>query len=140
MSDIKYKTHNITDFFDEILSKSIKDYLVCEELDIKHIYILILSILTKLNFEKVDKRFKEFGENYSRDILEMEGMLENGLQMSALSDLLITNVSFFHEKFFPNVDLQGIENEAQFRAVIGGKYFKYFTNKKFHQNIQFNFE
>jgi hypothetical protein len=139
--DLLYNTKNITEFFDEIFEKSIKDFATSKEIEVKHMYTLLLSAMTKLNFEKVDKRFSTFGEMFTQGILSLNGRLECDFQMSALSDLLLTNLSFFQEKIFPYVDLQGIENKSQFMAVIDGKYFKYFTNsKKFHQDIQFKFE
>jgi hypothetical protein len=129
---------------------SILDFLFSKERSIDPVAndslprVVSIAFLTKLNFEKVDKRVSEFAEDWGNDILHNPDFKYNPLDiqipLSAFADLLLTNVSFFQEKFFPNLDLHGIENELQVSAVIQGKYFTYLSHKKFCRDLNFRFE
>jgi hypothetical protein len=95
--------------------------------------------MTQLHFEKVDKRIDQFGEKWGNSVISNYPKLDES-EIESFSCLLLNNVSFFHEKVFPNVDLQGIENSLQVAALLEGKYFRYLSNKKFFRDLNFKFE
>jgi hypothetical protein len=142
---IHFNPNCLKDDFDSIL-----EFLISDEKSFDAVAndklprVFSFSVLTKLNFEKVDKRISEFGEQWGNEILHNPDFKFNPMDiqypLSAFADLFLTNVSFFQEKFFPTLNLQGIENVLQVRAVIEGKYFRYLSHKKFYRDLNFNFE
>jgi hypothetical protein len=99
----------------------------------------MVPFVTKLHFEKIDKRIEKFGEKWGIYVKKSYPKVDE-LEIVAFCDLLLNNVSFFHKKVFPNVDLQGIENSLQVAALLEGKYFRYLSNKKFYRDLNFKFE
>jgi hypothetical protein len=100
---------------------------------------IVLPLITKLHFEKVDKKFEKFGEKWGNYVISSYPRLNN-LELNTFSGFLLKNVSFFNEKLFPNINLQGIENPLQVVALLEGKYFRYLSNKKFLRDLNFKFE
>jgi hypothetical protein len=114
------------------------EYLNAEPID-NFSFESLITLLTQLHFENVDKRIEKIGEKWGNYVITTYPKLDE-LEFESFSCLLLNNVSFFHEKVFPNVDLQGIENSLQVAALLEGKYFRYLTNKKFHRDLNFRFE
>jgi hypothetical protein len=137
--DYHYNRKTISeDQVDFILEKSIESYLksiTSEEFSFE----LMLPFMTKLHFEKVDKKIEKFGEKWGNYLKSTYPKLDD-LEFSALCDLLLNNVSFFHQKVFPNVDLQGIENPLQVSALLEGKYFRFLSTNNFFRDLDFRFE
>jgi hypothetical protein len=125
---------------DNILVVVFDDYLKANENE-SFIYPSFISLMTKLHFEKIDKRIEKFGEkwgNYVKSASKLNDL--DDLDFSAFCDLLLNNVSFFNQKVFPNVDLQGIENQLQVAALLEGKYFRYLSTNNFYRDLNFKFE
>jgi hypothetical protein len=137
--DYFYNSKTISEHqVNSILDKSIEFYLNSKTPEELFSFELLLPLITKLHFEKVDKRIENFGEKWGNYVKSTNYLDE--LEFSAFCDLLFNNVSFFQKKVFPNVDLQGIENPLQVAALLGGKYFRYLTTNNFNQDLNFKFE
>jgi hypothetical protein len=135
--DYYYNKNTISvEIVDIILDKFIQDFLNEENLLDNDLFI---TFMTKLHFEKIDKKIKIFGEKWG-NYVKISYPKSEELEISAFSDLLLNNISFFHEKVFPNVDIQGIENQLQVTALLEGKYFRYLSKKNFYRDLKFNFE
>jgi hypothetical protein len=126
------------DQVDSILDKSIELYLKSKTSEEEFSFELLLPFMTKLHFEKVDKRIEKFGEKWGNYVKSTNDSEE--FEFSAFCDLLLNNVSFFQKKVFPNVDLQGIENPLQVAALLEGKYFRYLSTNNFYRDLNFKFE
>jgi hypothetical protein len=137
--DYFYHSKSIPDEeIDSVLDKMLDVFQKTQDEDLS--IVVIIGVTIKIYFEKMDKRIDKFAEKWGRTVLENHEN-EINLETESFSDLLLANVSFFQEIFFPNVSLTGIENLSQVIAVIEGKYFRYMTKKKkFFHDLSFNFE
>jgi hypothetical protein len=137
--DYFYHSKSIPDEeIDFVLEKMLDVFQKTQDEDIA--MEVIIGVAIKIYFEKMDKRIDKFAEKWGRNVLKNYEK-EINLEIESFSDLLLSNASFFQEKFFPNVSLTGIEDLSQVIAVIEGKYFRYMTKKKeFFHDLSFNFE
>jgi hypothetical protein len=110
---------------------------------LSELYISLISHLVLLYFDKMDKLIDSFilkwGEIVLQSLKKENGEVEF-VYLFAFSDLLLSNTQLFHEKFFPNVNIQGIETRLQVETLLHGKYFRLVDKKKLCQDLTFHFE
>jgi hypothetical protein len=125
---------------DSLLDRIIDEYQNSQDNAKDIAIVMVLGISTMLYFEKMDKRVVKFAEKWGRFLKTEKGPVEN-FDIEPFCNLLISNVSFFQEKLFPNVSLSGIEDYPQVVAMLEGKYFRYMTKKKeFFRDLKFKFQ
>jgi hypothetical protein len=129
---------------DDVIQFTIKSLnnLNQEETDrVTDLIVSIISHLVLFYFEKMDKLVDSFVRGWGTFFIknfEEEEFQE--YQLEAFSALLLSNTQLFHEIFFPNVNIQGIETKLQVETLLRGKYFRLVTQRKFSQDLSFHFE
>jgi hypothetical protein len=87
--------------------------------------VVAISAFTKTDFNLIDKRFKEFGENYQKYI-KIERLKKSNLinlVNDSFCDLVLSNVGFSNSVLFPKVDIQHISLKLQVKMLMNGMYF-----------------
>eukprot|EP01080_Neovahlkampfia_damariscottae_P000049 gene49-4299_t len=104
--------------------------------------LLILGILTKVNFEKVDKRFQEFGRIFFDAVKSRVEIFsekyELGIIYDALFDLILNHSGYSSLNFLPNFEIQ---EKSQIHIWLNGGYLELVLSglKKCH-DISFKFK
>jgi hypothetical protein len=110
----------------------------------QHFNILTISLLTKLDFQRMDKSFKDFAEYYLQCIREENLELsdwERRLVVDSFSELVLNNLLFSSSVLFPTVDIQGIFMKLQVEMLLNGMYFKLLPNVSISLcDIKFHFK
>jgi hypothetical protein len=92
---------------------------------------------------KMNSLMESFAEKWGKLILKKfkeKSFIENIVNFHAFADLLLSNTRFFHEIFFPTVNIQGIETRLGVQVLMDGKYFRLVEKKKICQDLTFHFE
>jgi hypothetical protein len=112
---------------------------------ITELLVSTISQLVLLYFNKMDKLLESFAEKWGNYVLEGFRKKKWGedetdhAYLNAFEDLLLSNTQYFHEKFFPTVNIQGIKTRLAVQLLMDGKYFR-LIEKNLSQDLTFHFE
>eukprot|EP01080_Neovahlkampfia_damariscottae_P007832 gene7832-12306_t len=131
---------SIDAIFDEEFMEKVED----KEYQIYSQPILAIGILTKIDFEKVDKRFEEFGNNFIDAIKIFKKYLtdyEIDYLYDALFSLIKNNMNFSSTNIFPNINIQNLVQKSQIHILMsGGNFFDLLPELINCQDVNFKFQ
>jgi hypothetical protein len=142
-----YKQKMIQDqSVDDLIHFTITTFSNIDETErIKELLVSTISHLVLLYFNKMDKLLESFAEKWGNYVLEGFRKINWGedetdhAYLNAFEDLLLSNTQYFHEKFFPTVNIQGIKTRLAVQLLMDGKYFR-LIEKNLSQDLTFHFE
>jgi hypothetical protein len=126
-------------------SKFIIENLFEQIFDFSNVELLSLSLLTKTNFEEINKDFKTIGFKYLNSILNirLEEFTKNELDLifDSFFELVLKNKNFSNSELFPSTGIPLMENKLQVWMLMNGKYFLLIPNSmKKTLDLQFHFK
>jgi hypothetical protein len=126
-------------------SKFIIENLFEQIFDFSNVELLSLSLLTKTNFEEINKDFKTIGFKYLNSILNirLEEFTKNELDLifDSFFELVLKNKNFSNSELFPSARIPLMENKLQVWMLMNGKYFLLIPNSmKKTLDLQFHFK
>jgi hypothetical protein len=93
--------------------------------------LISISMLSKIDFNSVDKEFKKIGKVYLDAIQKFQNhssMDERYLIYDSFSTLVLNNKEFSNTELFPNKNAQMIQNKLQVWMLMNGMHFLLLPN------------
>jgi hypothetical protein len=107
---------------DDIVNKLIESTIKSNENN--YYFALSISSLAKIDFNQMDKRFKEYAENFMEAFVDFNfSDFESSFIQDSWCDLILNNVQFSNTFLFPKKEIQNISMKLQVKLLMNGMYF-----------------